>query len=197
MDSDQRHDQIVESARLIIEDVGVLGCSMTAVADRSGISRVWLYKHFSEIESILIDVWLSWQIPQLRDAQRIGSQRDVLLQENLLSRLDTWLDMPLGAAIVGNFALIGTEGGAVNSSRLNDMMWEDWQDRWIGPMAAGGIARDVAVRTVTVVHSSVVAVVLAMRQSRLQREGAKAVLSQVIKGVVDPTWKIALPRLFD
>ena len=86
--------------------------------------------------------------------------------------------------------MIGPEGASPVSSALNELMWDDWEYRWVGPMVRSGISRDTAVSVVATIHSSSIAMLLAMHQGRLRRSEAELILAKIIDAVVDPSWKI-------
>jgi AcrR family transcriptional regulator len=186
----QRRDQIIESAESIIEEIGIADCTMSAIADRAGITRAWLYKFFPDVESVLVAVWMSWQLPGALGTEVMSPVGEFAVLSHMRSCIDLWLRMPLGAAMIGNYGLISTVGDSTIGSRLNNLMWEDWEQRWVGPLERGGIPREVAIGVVVTVHASAVGVLLAMHQGRLHREAARAVLSQIVDGVTDPSWRI-------
>ena len=55
-DSSSRVDRITEAAMTLIAERGMSGVTMSAVAERAGVSRQTVYNHFPDLDSIVLAV---------------------------------------------------------------------------------------------------------------------------------------------
>jgi AcrR family transcriptional regulator len=79
------HDAVVDAAAALVAEHGLTSVSMSKVAERTGIGRATLYKHFPDVEAILI-AWHQRQIAghlaqltEARDAAGPGGQLEAVL----------------------------------------------------------------------------------------------------------------------
>ena len=95
LSSEQRRAQIITSAQSVIEDVGIYAATMSAIAQRAGITRMWLYQFFPDVESVLAAVWTSWQAVGPDGRPFVSPVGEFDMQPYLRSCIDMWLDMQL------------------------------------------------------------------------------------------------------
>ncbi len=81
------HEKVLEAAIELIGERGIEGTSMDAIAQRSGVSKATVYKHWKDKESLCIDViWrLRTQPPEFRSGDL---RRDLIGLVAFLSKVD-------------------------------------------------------------------------------------------------------------
>jgi AcrR family transcriptional regulator len=190
MSEAERWNLVLEAASKLIEAGGITGCTMSAVAEASGISRQRLYYYFANPESILMELWSRGQGPYLHGPDS-PPPSNINVRSYLKGRIDNWLAMPVSAATIGLAGLIDAPGPQELGSKLNQLFWSNFEFSWIKPLESSGVPRDDLTSAVAVIHAGVVSLVLCVSQRRTSHRAAKATLMALIDSVVGDDWYIA------
>ncbi len=83
---------IIEAALALLAERGAAGVSMSALAERAGVSRPTLYKHFPDLDHVLA-AWVGEQI----DRTHAALVDDLAAVADPLARVDHWIRAQLHA----------------------------------------------------------------------------------------------------
>jgi len=83
---------IIEAALALLAERGAAGVSMSALAERAGVSRPTLYKHFPDLDHVLA-AWVGDQL----DRTHVGLVADLASLSDPLAAIDHWIRAQLRA----------------------------------------------------------------------------------------------------
>ncbi len=187
---DDRRRMIVNAASELIEEQGVLALSMRAVADRAGITRVWLYNYFPDVDAVMLGVWNQWRI-DLAGTTDFEPPRGRSVRDYLTNLVTLWLQMPTAAAMIGLHA--STYMGMANDgpSSFIRTINADVERRWTLPLIASGVEHDRAVAAVVRVQASGLSTIIAFRRGLLTKENTVKTLNELISATVPAHWQLS------
>jgi len=156
---------------------------MTMIADEAGISRAWLYKLFPDLGSLYAELFSRIQPVFFHTVESPPPLNSGLLAY-MVDRCDTYLDLPVGAAILASYAINGGEHTSSSLIGLRDRFLETLEAVWVGPIVQLGNDPDTARASVLTFMNVVLGLVVAVGQGRVSREAARRCLVTSITGIV-------------
>ncbi len=186
---DQQREKIVAAACELIEEFGVTGITMTLLARRARVSRVWLYEFFPDLESVYLAVFdLALGRHMVRDDD-LHTAGDHLVDFYRYS-MKRWWTMPIATAKVGMFGIYCANSATPLGQRLHARMLER-SSTWVDRMAAGGVPREEALAATVALTATIYSLVIANHEGTITQQQAEATAHRVIDALIDPEWRLA------
>lgn len=182
-----RERSIIRAACQEIEEKGVSGISLTAIAKRAGVSRQWLYGFFPDLESLLMAIFRLAQGAEVQ-SDRGPEAVPVSVNEYLKGQTLRWITMPVAAAQVALYGTYSMIRGGPGPQRLHALMTDAVAQSWVKPLGTIGVSRSVAWSAGVTVSSAAYAERLAIHQGLTTRHDAREHLLATIDAVIPPTW---------
>ena len=180
---DDRQQRILDVTLRLLEERALGEITMTMIADEAGISRAWLYKLFPDLGSLYAELFSRIQpvfFHTVDSPPPLGSG----LLKYMIDRCDTYLDLPVGSAILASYALNGGEHTSSSLIGLRDRFLETLERVWVEPIVSLGNEPDFARASVLTFMNVVLGLVVAVGQARISRESAHTCLVTSITGIV-------------
>ncbi len=181
-----RQNQILDAACSLIEEFGVAAMSMSMLARRAKVSRAWIYKFYPDIESILMAVY-DLAYPD-RSGDRAERPRIDNVHDDLVSRLDEWMQAPVAAVLVGLYAKYVANDNTPSSSSLHRTMVDRMERFWIEPFSAMGLSREEAWSLVVALDGTLMTLRLAVAEGHVSAEHAVQRARQFVDALFPTTW---------
>lgn len=180
---DERLESILRAAHDIIMERGVEAATITAIANRSGVSRQWLYDFFPDVDAILAALY--------EEAQRLYFPDDSPVEPShpdfvsyVQARAAKFLQMPVAFARVSLHALNSGVRRDSEQDSLRRMILETYERLWIDAMLPFGYAREVVYGSVMTILNAALGLNIAVAEGLTTLEIAQRRLNSVIEAIV-------------
>jgi len=174
---------ILQAAMDVVMEKGIEAATVTAIANRSGVSRQWLYDFFPDVDSILAALYEETQREYFAAprAQRPPASNfaDFVEQETLI-----WLELPVAFCIVTSYALNGGTANANSGSTLRNLILGSFDDVWVAPLVKAGYTSEEVYASIITITNCVVGLAIAVHEGLTTKEHARARVSSVVHAVV-------------
>jgi AcrR family transcriptional regulator len=173
---------ILEATLRMLEERSLADITMTAIADEAGISRAWLYRLFPDLATLYSELFMRMQ-PIFFHTFQSRPPIDQNLREYLSARCDHYLDMPVGVAILGSYALNGGQHSSATFEALRGKIFATLEEVWVDPIVPLGNDRVDVRAKVLVFMNTLFGLVIAMNAGDIDRPSARSSLEVVIDAV--------------
>jgi AcrR family transcriptional regulator len=183
-----RLERLLMAASDLVTESGINSVTMTAIAERSGVSRQWLHEFFPDVESIYIALYWQYRNDYISDEPAtIRSLAD--LEKLTCTECVALLDLPVASAIILSHALTNFGSESSNSGRpsLREVLMGNLEVRYVQPLVALGYDRDEIIATVLTIVNMSLGLIIAARNGRLEREATAQRMIDVVKAVINDT----------
>jgi AcrR family transcriptional regulator len=183
-----RLEKLLIAASEIITESGISAVTMTAIAERSGVSRQWLHEFFPDVESIYVALYL-----QYRTDFVVESNAEIRSIADLASQISeeciSILDLPVAPAVVLTHALHGLNRSPHSSLRptLHEVFTHNLEVRYVQPLVSAGYDRNEVLATVLTIVNTTLGLVIASRNAKLDREVTTRLILDIVNAVIGDT----------
>jgi AcrR family transcriptional regulator len=170
----------VEMATLdIVAELGIDAVTLTAVADRAGVSRQWLHTLFPNLNALYMDMYQSMRFEYFRadEALPLGLAER---REFIKKIYAIYFDVPIGLSMIGSFALNGRSGLDRSKESLHSLYLATFCARYVDPMVELGYPRDEVLAGMMAMQNSAYSLAIACDRGIIDRAPAIATLHRSI-----------------
>ena len=180
---DERMSTILRAATEIVMESGIESATITSIANRSGVSRQWLYEFYPDVESILAAMY--------EEAQREFFQREGRPQPRTTNFIDAvksetcvFLRMPVAFAMVVSYALNGGARNSIRGATLRKLILDSYESGWVEPLLAAGFSREEIYGSIMTLTNAAVGLNIAVSEGFTTLEIAERRLIGVVDSLI-------------
>ena len=192
-----RLERLLNVADDLVTESGINAVTMTAIAERSGVSRQWLHEFFPDVESIYIALYLQYRTDFIVDEpieiRNIGD-----LEHQTTTECLALLDLPVASAIILSYALnsVGRESSTSGRPSLREVFMANLDARYVQPLVEVGYDRDEVTATVLTIVNMSLGLVMASRDGQIDRAVTAKRMVDVLRAVINDTVRTPRPLEF-
>lgn len=123
MKRENRREQLLETARMIIENEGVGALTMAGLSERAGVSKPVVYDHFDNSEDVVVALLVEYH-----QALAQSAREQVEKARNLGDFFDRSVDVNFQFRARSPLSIRNITNGHTSSERINRLYWKI-QDR--------------------------------------------------------------------
>ena len=178
---DQRINTIIQAASELVIEGGIDAATVTAIANRAGVSRQWLYEIFPDVDAILMAMYEQAVLEYFPSVANDQPQLDTFA-EYVKAGVDPYLTMPTAFAIV-ILAALHEVGDRASLRVLRDKILASFETEVVTPLEAVGYDRDRAYAAIIAVAETAAGLNIAIANKNTSLEAARRTLGFVIDAV--------------
>ena len=189
--ADERRQQILDVTCELICLNGAHGVTLSAIAERIGVSRQWLYTVYSDLDDIYLAIYaearqrfLIEPVTVPRDADELG--------ELIKGHCREYLDIPPACAVLSLSALHGGRRRTKLERGLRDAIYANVRRTWVDPLVAVGYDEGEVMDTVIAFASIMFGLVVNVHRGLTTPEFAYQRLIRVVDGLIG-SWSPPVP----
>lgn len=191
-----RLERLLNAASDLVTESGISAVNMTAIAERSGVSRQWLHEFLPDLESVYIALYLQYRPDFIVDEPTEFRNIDDL-EKQITTECLALLDLPIAAAFILSNALnnVGFEPHPAPRRSLRGVFLANLDTRYGQPLVDLGYDRNEVNATVLTIVNASLGFVIASRDGQFNREATVKRMVDVVTAVINDT--IRAPRQFE
>jgi len=174
---------ILKAATEVVMEKGIEAATVTAIANRSGVSRQWLYDFFPDVDSILAALYEETQREYFASPRAPGPTPTTFAQY-IERETMIWFEMPIALCIVTSYALNGGTANATSGSTLRSLILDSFEQAWVVPLEKVGYTREEVFASIITITNCVVGLAIAVHEGLTTIELAKERVSAVVHAIV-------------
>ena len=152
---DERIGTILQAASEIVIESGVDAATITSIANRSGVSRQWLYDFFPDVNAIFTALYDEVQEKYFH-VDDVVAPKNLGFADYVKAQSDVYLTMPTAFAMVTSYAFNGGARNSTSGGALRRMMIASFEEAWVDPLVAVGYSRaDVFGSILTITNAAI------------------------------------------
>jgi AcrR family transcriptional regulator len=177
---------ILHAATDVVMEKGIEAATITAIANRSGVSRQWLYDFFPDVDSILAALYEETQ-REYFTGPRFDPSTATTFAEYVEKESLAFLDMPVAFAIVTSYALNGGTSKSSSGSALRDLILDSYEQAWVTPLVKIGFTREQVYASIVAITNCIVGLSIAIHEGLTSRDIAEQRVIAVVRAIVGDT----------
>jgi AcrR family transcriptional regulator len=180
---DERVSTILQAASEIVMESGVEAATITAIANRSGVSRQWLYDFFPDVNAIFAALYDEVERKYFHTDNVVKPKTESF--SNYVKRQSSvYLTMPVAFAMVTSYALNGGARNSESGAALRAMMIGTWEKSWVDPLVEAGFGRSEVFGSILTITNAAVGLNIAINEGLTTHEVAERRLHAIIDAIM-------------
>lgn len=180
---DERIETILQAASEIVMESGVEAATITSIANRSGVSRQWLYDFFPDVTAIFRALYDEVQEKYFHMDNSV-EPKNFDFADYVKAQSAVYLTMPVSFAMVASYALNGGARGSSSGAQLRELMIDSFDEAWVQPLIAVGYTREEVFGSIVTITNTAIGLNIAINDGLTTYDVAVRRLNGVIDSLM-------------